>query len=125
MIKLEIDLQSPRSRQELYRVTYDPVITTWKIWDLKIQDGDKWQLQRLFGSGAGTQRLRMSAIADLKEFSGRDKDEGRARSWVSNVKSAFLRDQAPYEEKCLVFGDLLTGPAQNWHSQLARSTRNS
>ena len=60
----------------------------------------------------------MSAIADLKEFSGRDKDEDRARSWVSKVKSVFLRDQDPGEEKCLVFGELLTetvrkGPSAN------------
>ena len=67
----------------------------------------------------------MSAIADLKEFSGRDKDEDRARSWVSKVKLVFLRDQAPDEEKFLVFGDPLTGLARNCHNQLTRSTRNS
>ena len=75
--------------------------------------------------GIAPQRIRMSAIADLKEFTGRDTDEDRARSWVSKVKSAFLRDQAPDAEKCLVFGDLLTGPARNWYSQLSRSTRRS
>ena len=67
----------------------------------------------------------MSAIADLKEFTGRDKDEDRARSWVNKAKSAFLSDQAPDDEKCLIFGDLLTGPARNWYIQLSRSTRNS
>ena len=56
----------------------------------------------MVGGGVGTQRLRMSAIAYLKEFSGRDKDEDRARSWMSKVKSAFLRDQVPDEKKCLV-----------------------
>ena len=66
--------------------------------------------------GIAPQRIRMSAIADLKEFTGRDTDEDRARSWVSKVKSAFLRDQAPDAEKYLVFGDLLTGPARNWYS---------
>ena len=60
------------------------------------------------------QRIRVSAMNELKEFSGKDRDEDRARSWISKVKSAFFRDQAPYEEKCLVFGDLLTGPARNW-----------
>ena len=44
---------------------------------------------------------------------------------MSKVQSAFLRDQAPESEKCLVFGDLLTGSARNWYSQLSRSTRNS
>ncbi|GMF51959.1 unnamed protein product [Phytophthora fragariaefolia] len=77
-------------------------------------------------SGAGTvsaTRIRISAISDLKEFSGKDHDEDRARSWFSKVKSAFVRDQAPDSEKCLVFGDLLTGPARNWYQQLSRSTR--
>ena len=36
--------------------------------------------ETVFGGGVGTRRLRMSAIADLKEFSGRDKEEDRARS---------------------------------------------
>ncbi|EGZ11003.1 hypothetical protein PHYSODRAFT_337767, partial [Phytophthora sojae] len=40
------------------------------------------------------------------------------------VKSAFLRDQAPDEEKCLTFADLLSGSARNWYRQLPRSTRN-
>jgi hypothetical protein len=40
------------------------------------------------------------------------------------VKSAFTRDQAPDSEKCLVFGDLLSGPARNWYRQLSRTTRN-
>ena len=65
----------------------------------------------------------MSAIADMKIFNGKDRDEDRARSWISKVKSAYLRDQAPDEEKCLVFGDLLTGPSRNWYNQLSRSTR--
>ena len=43
--------------------------------------------ETVFGVEVGTQRLRMSAIADLKDFSGRDKDKDRARSWVSKVKS--------------------------------------
>ena len=64
-------------------------------------------------SGPSPQRICFSVIGDLKEFNGRDRDEGRARSWISKVKSAFLRDQIPDEEKFLVFGDLLTGPAQN------------
>ena len=31
-------------------------------------------------------------------------------------------DSIPDEEKCLVFGGLLMGPAQNWHIQLSRTT---
>ena len=67
--------------------------------------------------GFNPQRIRVSAIADLKEFTGRDQAEDRARSWISRVKSAFLLDQAPDTEKCLVFSDLLTGPVRNWYNQ--------
>ena len=73
--------------------------------------------------GLSPQCIRFSVIGDLKEFNERDRDEDRSRSWISKVKSAFLRDQIPDEEKVLVFGVLLTGPAQNWHSQLSRTTR--
>ena len=77
------------------------------------------------GGGFSNQRIRMSAIAELKELSGREKNEERSRNWISKVKSAFLRDQAPDAEKCLVFSDLLTGPARDWYNQLSRSTRTS
>ncbi|ETP04580.1 hypothetical protein F441_18683, partial [Phytophthora nicotianae CJ01A1] len=43
-------------------------------------------------------RIRVSAMSELKEFSGKDGDEDRARAWLSKVKSAFVRDQAPDEE---------------------------
>ncbi|CAI5705396.1 unnamed protein product [Peronospora effusa] len=68
-------------------------------------------------------RIKLSATSDLKEFHGRDQDEDRARSWVSTVKTAFIRDQAPDDERCLIFGGLLTGPAQNWYRQLGLSVR--
>jgi hypothetical protein len=74
------------------------------------------------GSSA-VQRVKISAISDLKEFTGKDHDEERARGWISKVKSAFTRDQATDEEKCLTFADLLTGPATNWYRQLSRTTR--
>ncbi|OWY99367.1 hypothetical protein PHMEG_00029632, partial [Phytophthora megakarya] len=70
------------------------------------------------------QRVRISAISDLKEFSGKDPDEDRARAWISKAKSAFMRDQASDEEKYLTFADLLAGSAKNWYHQLRRSTRN-
>ena len=55
-------------------------------------------------------------MAEQKEFSGREKNKERARNWISKVKSAFLRDQATDAEKCLVFSDLLTGPARDWYN---------
>ncbi|GMG15063.1 unnamed protein product [Phytophthora fragariaefolia] len=62
----------------------------------------------------------------LCTFGGSSRGPGTGvapRSWFSEVKSAFVRDQAPDSEKCLVFGDLLTGPARNWCRHLSRSTR--
>ncbi|OWY96965.1 hypothetical protein PHMEG_00032625 [Phytophthora megakarya] len=64
-----------------------------------------------------------SAISDLKEFAEKDMDEDRARAWIGKVKSAFQRDQATEEEKCLTFGDLMVGSAKNWHQQLSRTTK--
>ncbi|KAE8878607.1 hypothetical protein PF003_g37290 [Phytophthora fragariae] len=73
------------------------------------------------GNISTPQRIRVSAIYELKDFPGKDGDVDRARSWIGKAKSAFLRDQAPDSEKCLVFGDLMSGPARNWYRQLARS----
>ncbi|OWZ12288.1 LOW QUALITY PROTEIN: hypothetical protein PHMEG_00014577 [Phytophthora megakarya] len=68
------------------------------------------------------QRVRISTISDLKEFTGKDQDDDRARA--CKVKSAFMRDQVSDDEKCLTFADLLAGSAKNWYRQLSRSTRN-
>ncbi|OWZ17067.1 Eukaryotic/viral aspartic protease [Phytophthora megakarya] len=68
-------------------------------------------------------RVRISAISDLKEFTGKDMDEDRSRAWIGMVKSAFQRDQATEEEKCLTFADLMVGPAKNWNRQLSRTTK--
>ncbi|OWY93569.1 hypothetical protein PHMEG_00036986, partial [Phytophthora megakarya] len=70
-----------------------------------------------------TPPIRVSAISELKEYSGKDHDEDRAWSWLDKLRSAFVRDQAPDSEKCLVLGDLLTGPVRYWYRQLSRSTR--
>ncbi|KAG3231227.1 hypothetical protein PI124_g23678 [Phytophthora idaei] len=54
------------------------------------------------GGGGGSsmiQRVRISAISDLKEFTGKDQDEDRARAWIGKVKSTLMRDQASgYQE---------------------------
>ncbi|POM76003.1 LOW QUALITY PROTEIN: Hypothetical protein PHPALM_6807 [Phytophthora palmivora] len=78
------------------------------------------------GSAGSTmiQRVRISPISDLKEFTGKDQDEDGARAWIGKVKSAFMRDQASDKEKCLTFAGLLAGSAKNWYCQLSRSTRN-
>ncbi|OWY92680.1 hypothetical protein PHMEG_00038214, partial [Phytophthora megakarya] len=70
------------------------------------------------------QLVRISAISDIIEFTGKDQDEDRARAWISKVKSEFMRDQASDDEKCLTFADLIAGSAKNWYRQLSRSTRN-
>ncbi|POM71784.1 Hypothetical protein PHPALM_11597 [Phytophthora palmivora] len=66
------------------------------------------------GRSKSAPRIRVSAMSELKEFAGKEGDEDQARAWLSKVKSAFVRDQASDEEKCLVFGELLTGSAQNY-----------
>ncbi|POM74918.1 Hypothetical protein PHPALM_8045, partial [Phytophthora palmivora] len=65
------------------------------------------------GRSTSVPRIRDSAMSELKGFAGKEGDEDRARAWLNKAKSAFVRDQAPDEEKCLVFGDLLTGSARN------------
>ncbi|ETO60401.1 hypothetical protein F444_21394 [Phytophthora nicotianae P1976] len=56
-------------------------------------------------------------------LSGKDDDEDCAGAWIGKVKSVFVRDQAPDDEKCLVLGGLFTGSARNWYRQLSRTTR--
>uniref|UniRef100_A0AAV1UTR4 Uncharacterized protein n=1 Tax=Peronospora matthiolae TaxID=2874970 RepID=A0AAV1UTR4_9STRA len=74
--------------------------------DLDI-DGVRWPhlatTEAIMGEEFAAQRIRMPAFAELKDLSGRDHDDNRARSWVQKVKSAFLRDQAPDSDKCLVW----------------------
>ena len=99
--------------------------------DRERRDQGNMRLSQLTTAGAAdacgfsNQRIRMSAMAKLKEFAGREKNEDWTRNWISKVKSAFLRDQAPDAEKCLVFSILLSGPARDWYNQIRRSTRTS
>ena len=65
-----------------------------------------------------TQKIKASVNSPLKEFSGKGRDEDWARSWIGKVRSAFVREQITGEEKCSVFGDLLTVPARYWYLQL-------
>ena len=58
--------------------------------------------EKLQNDGEIPQLIRVSAMTELKEFSGKDRDGNKARARISKVKSAFLRDQAPDEGKCLV-----------------------
>ncbi|POM71995.1 Reverse transcriptase [Phytophthora palmivora] len=77
------------------------------------------------GSAESTmiQSVRISAISDLTEFTGKDQDEDRARAWIGKVKSAFMRGQASDEKKCLTFADLLTGSAKNCEEERASILR--
>ncbi|GMF58994.1 unnamed protein product [Phytophthora fragariaefolia] len=52
------------------------------------------------GQATNVPRIRVSVMSELKAFSGKDGDEDRARYWLGKVKSAFIRDQAPDQEKC-------------------------
>ncbi|GMF56160.1 unnamed protein product [Phytophthora fragariaefolia] len=106
----------------------DPDLPGWEYYpdDMDLPEPDRAAVaSATAGSGGSTmiQRVRFSAVSDLKKFMGKEHDEDRARQWIGKVKSAFLRDQATDAEKCLTFADLLSGPARNWYRQLARSTR--
>ena len=72
--------------------------------------------ETLQNGGGIPQHIRVSATTELKEFSGKDRYKDRARSWISKVKSAFLRDHAPDKGKCLVLENLLTGPARRGYN---------
>ncbi|CAH0522647.1 unnamed protein product [Peronospora belbahrii] len=50
-------------------------------------------------------RIKLSATSDLKEFHGKDQDEDRSRSWVTTLKTAYTRDQAPDEESVSILED--------------------
>ncbi|KAG3076425.1 hypothetical protein PI125_g21510 [Phytophthora idaei] len=75
------------------------------------------------GGGRGSsmiQRVRISAISDLTEFTGKDQDKDPARAWIGKVKPALMRDQVSDAETRLTIADLLAGPARNWYRQLAK-----
>ncbi|OWZ05141.1 hypothetical protein PHMEG_00022824 [Phytophthora megakarya] len=75
------------------------------------------------GGSSLIQRVRILAISDLKELTGKDMAEDRARAWIGKVRSAFQRNQATEEEKCLTFADPMVVSAKNWHRQLSRTTK--
>ena len=74
--------------------------------DLDIDDLRRPHLattEAITGEGLSAQRICMSTIAELKKYSGCDRDIDRAQGWVQKVRSAFLHDQAPESLKCLFF----------------------
>ncbi|KAE8973585.1 hypothetical protein PR003_g27174 [Phytophthora rubi] len=76
-------------------------------------------------AGVGLTRVRLSASSELKEFSGRDASEEKARLWLNRLKSAARRDGMTGEEVCGQFGDLMSGPAQQWYLQLPKKIKTS
>ncbi|GMF38646.1 unnamed protein product [Phytophthora fragariaefolia] len=129
----DVEMESTGSPDPDPHWEYDPD-------DIDLPTTDRAAMATMTTGSTGStmiQRVRISAISDLKEFSGKGQDEDRARAWLGKgqdedrarawlgkVKSAFLRDQASDGEKCLTFADLLSGAARNWYRQLPRSTRN-
>ncbi|OWY94846.1 LOW QUALITY PROTEIN: hypothetical protein PHMEG_00035308, partial [Phytophthora megakarya] len=103
---------------------------TWRVRSRQLEhrhtstSGDRIRRSDLYPSTT-TPHIRVSAISELKEYSGIDHAEDRSMSGLGKVKSAFVRDQAPDSEKYLVLGNLLTGSARNRYRQLSRSTRSN
>ncbi|POM61330.1 hypothetical protein PHPALM_29668 [Phytophthora palmivora] len=105
----DVDMESVRSERSTSRWEYDPD-------DIDFPTVARATVPTATTGSTGStmiQRVRISAISDLKEFTGKDQDEDRARAWIGKAKSAFMRDQASDEEKCLTFADLLAGSAKN------------
>ncbi|EGZ24115.1 hypothetical protein PHYSODRAFT_253124 [Phytophthora sojae] len=75
--------------------------------------------------GVALARVRLSASSKLKEFSGRDASEEKARLWLNRLKSAARRDGMAGEEVCGQFSDLMSGPARQWYLQLPRKVKKS
>ncbi|OWY91958.1 LOW QUALITY PROTEIN: hypothetical protein PHMEG_00039225, partial [Phytophthora megakarya] len=117
-----VEMESIRSSDHGSRWEYDPDDVDWSA------SAQATVATAATGSTGSTmiQRVRISAISDLKEFTGKDQDEDRARAWFSKVKSAFMRVQASDDEKCLNPRIRLEDPrrSSNWYRQLSRSTRN-
>ncbi|OWY93165.1 hypothetical protein PHMEG_00037540, partial [Phytophthora megakarya] len=113
----DVEMESIRSSDHGSRWEYDPDDVDWPT------SAQATVATAATGATGSTmiQRVRISAISDLKEFTGKDQDEDRARAWIRKVKSAFMRDQASDDKKCLTFADLLAGTAKNWYRQLSRS----
>ncbi|EGZ05050.1 Eukaryotic/viral aspartic protease, active site, partial [Phytophthora sojae] len=75
--------------------------------------------------GVALARVHLSASSELKEFSGRDASEEKARLWLNHRKSAARRDGMTGEEVCGQFSDLMSGPARQWYLQLPRKVKKS
>ncbi|KAE8995262.1 hypothetical protein PR002_g19669 [Phytophthora rubi] len=75
--------------------------------------------------GVGLARVRLSASSELKEFSGRDASEEKARLWLNRLNSAARRDGMTGEEVCGQFSDLVSGPARQWYLQLPKKVKKS
>ncbi|POM71468.1 Hypothetical protein PHPALM_11963 [Phytophthora palmivora] len=98
----DVEMESVRSEHSTSRWEYDPD-------DIDFPTAARATVATATTGSAGTtmiQRIRISAISDLKEFTRKHQDEDRASAWIGKVKSAFMRDQASDEEKCLIFADL-------------------
>ncbi|EGZ23216.1 Eukaryotic/viral aspartic protease, active site [Phytophthora sojae] len=76
-------------------------------------------------AGVGLTRVRLSASSELKEFSGRDAGEEKARLWLNRLKSAARRDGMTGEEVCGLFSDLMSRPARQWYLQLPKKVKKS
>ncbi|POM61699.1 hypothetical protein PHPALM_29252 [Phytophthora palmivora] len=74
----DVDMESVRSEHSTSRWEYDPD-------DIDFPTAARATVATATTGSAGSimiQRVRISAISDLKEFTGKDQDEDRARAWI-------------------------------------------
>ena len=87
----DVDMESVGSNaynQIHRRAEYD----TDDLWMSELRQLQVAAIGLTTGASAVTQRIRMSAMSELKELSGKDWEEDRARSWMGKVKLALLQD---------------------------------
>ncbi|KAE8893448.1 hypothetical protein PF005_g28465 [Phytophthora fragariae] len=90
------------------------------MFDLDIRT-PRTTISTVTAGGVGLARVRLSASSELKEFSGRDASEEKARLWLNRLKS----DGMTGEEVCGQFSDLVNGPARQWYLQLPKKVKKS
>ncbi|POM69108.1 LOW QUALITY PROTEIN: Hypothetical protein PHPALM_14644 [Phytophthora palmivora] len=80
----DVEMESVRSEHSTSRWEYDPD-------DIDFPAAARATVAIATTASAGStmiQSVRISVISDLKEFTGKDQDEDRARAWIGKVKSA-------------------------------------
>ncbi|POM60970.1 hypothetical protein PHPALM_30090, partial [Phytophthora palmivora] len=95
----DVDMESVRSEHSTSRWRYDPD-------DIDFPTAARATVAATTTESAGAtmiQRIRISAISDLKEFTGKDQDEDRVRAWIEKVKPPFISTRNKWSDLLRAF----------------------